>query len=71
MFRYVIEGLTEAEILAIDRANELANCSVTSYVSVGRRGSRGMRRERFNEVVALIEGDAPITAEPDVPVAPR
>jgi broad specificity phosphatase PhoE len=71
MFRYVIEGLTEAEILAIDRSEELANCSVTSYVSVGRRGAGGMRRESYNEVVALIEGDAPITAEPDVPVAPR
>ena len=71
MFRYVIEGLTEREILELDRAHELANCSVTSYVSVGRRGARGMRRERFNEIVALVEGDAPVTAEPDVPVAPR
>jgi broad specificity phosphatase PhoE len=71
MFRYVIEGLTEREILELDRAHELANCSVTSYASVGRRGARGMRRVRFNEVVALVEADAPITAEPDVPVAPR
>jgi broad specificity phosphatase PhoE len=71
MFRYVIEGLTEAEIMEIDRAHELANCSVTSYVSVGRRGAGGMRRERFNEVVAMVENDAPVTAEPDVPVAPR
>lgn len=71
MFRYVIEGLTEHEILELDRAHELANCSVTSYVAHGRRGSRGMRRERFNEVVALVEGHAPLTAEPDVPVAPR
>jgi broad specificity phosphatase PhoE len=71
MFRYVIEELTEHEILELDRAHELANCSVTSYSSVGRRGARGMRRERFNEVVALVEGEAPITAEPDVPVAPR
>jgi broad specificity phosphatase PhoE len=71
MFRYVIERMTEAEILALDRSNELANCSITSFRAVGRRGSRGMRLERFNELVALEETDAPVTAEPDVPVAPR
>lgn len=30
-FRYVLENLTEAEILAIDRACNLENCAVTNY----------------------------------------
>ncbi len=31
VFRYVLENLTEAEILAIDRACDVENCAVTSY----------------------------------------
>jgi 2,3-bisphosphoglycerate-dependent phosphoglycerate mutase len=31
LFRYVLENLTEAEILAIDRACDVENCAVTSY----------------------------------------
>ena len=31
LFRYVLENLTEAEILAIDRAADVGNCAVTSY----------------------------------------
>src|SRR5688572_20057863 len=31
MFRHLLEALTEAEILAIDRQEELANCSVSTY----------------------------------------
>jgi broad specificity phosphatase PhoE len=71
MFRYVIERMSEAEILELDRTNELANCSITSFVAVGRRGADGMRLDRFNELVAVVESGAPVTAEPDVPVAPR
>jgi broad specificity phosphatase PhoE len=71
-FRYVLEHLDEATILAISREHELANCSITSYV-LGRGGADGteMRLERFNEPVALEETGAPVTAEPDVPLAPR
>jgi hypothetical protein len=71
MFRYVIERMTEADILELDRNNELANCSITSFAAVGRRGADGMHLERFNELIALVETGAPVTVEPDVPVAPR
>lgn len=30
-FRYILENLTEAEILEIDRARDISNCAVTSY----------------------------------------
>ena len=75
MFRYVIEGLTEREILELDRAHELANCSVTSYVSVGRRGacaacaasastrssrsSKATRPSRQNRMFPLLPADSP------------
>jgi broad specificity phosphatase PhoE len=67
--RYVVEGMDEKTILGIDRQGEVANCAVTSYVldeSAGR-----LRLERYNEVAPLEEQDEPVTAESDVPVAPR
>lgn len=65
MFRYVLERMNETEVLAASRAEELANCSISSYsrATVGR--SPGMRLERFNETVALDEEATPATAEPD------
>jgi broad specificity phosphatase PhoE len=69
MFCYVLQGLTEHEILELDRGHDLANCSVTSFVR--RRGRAAMELESFNDVEALADLDAPVTAEPDVPVAAR
>ncbi|HEX2578336.1 MAG TPA: histidine phosphatase family protein [Aquihabitans sp.] len=66
MFRYVLEHLDEHQVLAASRAEELTNCSLTTYVhdpSLGRNG--GMRLRRFNEAVALEEADTTVTAEPD------
>lgn len=30
-FRYILENLTEAEILEIDRSRDISNCAITSY----------------------------------------
>jgi broad specificity phosphatase PhoE len=65
--RYVLEHLTEEELLAIDKLGDVANGSLTSY----RLDHGQLRLERFNEVGHLAEHAAPVTAEPDVPVAPR
>ena len=70
MFRYVIERLTEAEVLRISREIDLANCSLTTF-KVDRGNPNGMVLERFNEVFPLREAHAPVTREPDVPLAPR
>ena len=70
MFRYVIERLSEADVLRISREVDLANCSVTTF-KVDRRNPNGMTLERFNEVFPLEEARAPVTREPDVPLAPR
>jgi broad specificity phosphatase PhoE len=68
VFRYLLERLSEAELLEIDRHHPVANCSVTVYEydpSAGPHG--GMVLRRFNEVPP----GEPVTKEPDAPVAPR
>ncbi|MCW2725571.1 MAG: histidine phosphatase family protein [Frankiales bacterium] len=65
--RYVLEHLTEKDVLAIDRLGDVANGSITSY----RQHDGHLELERFNEIGHLAEHAAPVTAEPDVPVAPR
>lgn len=65
--RYVIEQLTEQEILAIDSANEIANCSVTSYEVDPGLGTVGkLVLDRFNFVAPLEDEGAPVTSKPDM-----
>jgi broad specificity phosphatase PhoE len=70
VFRYVLEHLTEHDLLAVAAQHVLANASVTRYVKAADE-STGMTLEGYNDVYPLQQGGAPITAEPDVPVAPR
>jgi broad specificity phosphatase PhoE len=65
LFRYVIEDLTEAEVLAL---GEVANCSVTTFAP-DERGN--MELVTFNDVDHLREQQQPVTTEPDTPHAPR
>jgi broad specificity phosphatase PhoE len=71
--RYIIENLSEAEILAIDKAGDVANCSVTEYAhdpGMGKDG--GLALVRYN-VTAPVDQDpqAETTSAPDAVVAPR
>jgi len=70
--RYLLENMTEEQILAIDRGGDVANCSVTEYVfnpDMGKIG--GMELRRYNFVAPLREAGAPVTVEPDENVAAR
>jgi broad specificity phosphatase PhoE len=67
LVRYVVERMTEEEILAIDRQGDVANCSVTSY----RVDDGEPVLVAYNEITHLEDQDAPVTAEPDVQAAPR
>jgi probable phosphoglycerate mutase len=70
--RYIIEHLTEDELLAIDKKNQIANCSVTMYEHDESLGPRGnLRLGLFNFVAPLEEAGATVTAEPDVKVGAR
>lgn len=71
-FRYLLERMSEEQILALDRAKEIANCSVTSYGFNPRLGRRGkLELQLYNFVAPLEEAGAPVTTKPDVPVAPK
>ena len=67
LVRYVVERMTEEEILSIDRLGDVANCSVTAY----RFADGGMELEVYNATDHLEAQDEPVTAEPDAPAAPR
>jgi len=70
--RYILEHMTEGELLAIDKKAELANCSVTFYEYDGTLGPRGsLRLELYNFVAPLEEAGAPVTSEPDASVGAR
>ena len=66
-FRYVLEGLDEREILAVDRGGEVANCSLTRFEGDGS----GLTLVSWNETAPVRAGGEPITEEPDVAAGPR
>ena len=71
-FRYLIERMTDEEILAIDHAQEVAHCSVTAYEFAPHLGKRGkLALCHFNFVAPLAESGEKVTTEPDAPVAAK
>jgi probable phosphoglycerate mutase len=70
--RYLLEGMTEDQILAIDAEGEVANCGVTAYTFNSTPGQGGALQLRsYNFVAPLEDAGAPITSRPDAPVAAR
>jgi broad specificity phosphatase PhoE len=62
VFRYVLEELTEQELLAVDKEEQVANASLTRY----DRDERGnLRLTSFNEVEHLTAEAEEVTEEPD------
>ena len=66
VFRYVLEELTEQELLEVDREEQVANASLTRYE---RDADGGFRLVSFNEVEHLVAEAEDVTKEPDA--APR
>jgi broad specificity phosphatase PhoE len=67
--RYVLEGMDERSVLALDGEAEVINCSVTAYRYDKEAGRLSL--ESYNEAAPLEEQDEQVTAEPDAPGAPR
>lgn len=70
--RYIIEHMTEEQILQIDREVEIANCSVTRYdndMSQTRNGRLVLAE--FNFVAPLEEEGAAVTRAPDAVTGAR
>lgn len=64
--RYVLERLSERELLAIDRQGEVANCSVTTYRA---EPDGALTLESYNVVAPLEEAGEAVTTGADIPVA--
>jgi len=69
--RYLIENMDEEAILAVDRAADVPNCSVTEYGLDPGAGTDGMILRRFNFTAPMEREGTPVTAEPDVQMAAR
>jgi broad specificity phosphatase PhoE len=63
VFRYVLEELSEQQLLEIDRHDQIANASLTRY-ETGPDG--GLQLVRFNALDHLEAADTHVTEEPDV-----
>ena len=70
--RYLIENMTEAQILAIDREADVANCGITAY-SLDRDAAPGgaLRLTAYNFVAPLEQAGAPVTTSPDAPAGAK
>lgn len=74
--RYLIENMTETQVLAVDRSNDVANCGVTEYrLSTARtpgvQDDASLELVTYNFVAPLENEGTPVTSRPDAPVAPR
>lgn len=74
-FRYLIEGMTESQILDIDRQADVPNCGVTSY-EYSDQPAPGGKTGRLvpvlvNHVSPLTQAGEAVTEEADVPAAPK
>jgi probable phosphoglycerate mutase len=70
--RYLLECLTEAELMAIDAQGDVVNCGITEFVfdrAVGSDG--GLRLMRYNFATPVAQAGAAVTSAPDAPVAAR
>jgi broad specificity phosphatase PhoE len=64
-FRYLLEELDEQRVLAIDREQEVLNCSLTSYHVADVAGRQKLQLERYNFVAPLEDAGAKVTQERD------
>ncbi|GAB6195219.1 histidine phosphatase family protein [Lysobacter xanthus] len=71
-FRYLLERMSEAQVLEIDRQKDVANCAITGYGFDPAQGHTGkLVLERFNFVAPLVAAGETVTTEPDVPAGPK
>src|SRR3546814_14606867 len=64
--RYIIEEMDEAQILAIDRAGDVANCAITDYRYDPRAGkSGGLVLQRYNVTSPFAADATDVTTQPE------
>ena len=71
-FRYILEELDEARMLAIDKEGDVVNCGICEYEFEPDDAKDCVPRlVRYNFAAPLIEEAAPVTSAPDAMVAAR
>jgi broad specificity phosphatase PhoE len=66
-FRYILEEMTEAEVIKVSRESNVLNCGVCEY-AFDRDHEDSLctpRLVRYNHSAPLLEEHAPLTAEPE------
>lgn len=67
-FRYLIEKMTETQILAIDRQMDVANCGITEYELVADPEPVGrLALRRYNFDAPIVQAGEAVTTQPDQP----
>ena len=70
--RYLLEGLDEEQILAIDRRGDVANCGVTTYeLNHALEAAGALELRAYNFVAPLEDAGAPVTTKRDLPAGAR
>ena len=67
LLRYLVEGLTESELMALTRKHAIANCSMTGW-SADAAGR--LIPDSFNDVTHLHAQGAPPTTEDEIHAEP-
>jgi len=72
-FRYLLEQMTEAQVLKISHEGDVANCGLTEYecTSSESQPSAILKLVRYNITAPLEQENAPVTSAPDVKAPPR
>jgi broad specificity phosphatase PhoE len=70
-FRYLLEDLGEAQILAIDRQGDVPNCAMTDYRMTRTEGGPCFTLYRANFVSPIARSGAEVTSAPDAPTGPK
>ncbi len=69
LFRYVLDRLSESDVLALQRAGEIANCSLTRFEYDAEAGR--LILQAWNTTSPLADEGEIVTSEPDVAAGPR
>jgi broad specificity phosphatase PhoE len=70
-FRYLLEALTEENILAIDRQGDVPNCAITSYGAQENGARSCLSLLEANQVLPLERSGIPVTTSADIPTGPK
>ena len=71
-FRYILEEMDEAAVLAIDKEGDVVNCGLCEYEFEPDDAEACVPQlVRYNFAAPLIEEAAPVTSAPDEMVAAR